>query len=888
VTAALAACGRQWQHVGWEGRQLAVPLPDSIFSKRRFPWLVRRVAWLRARRGEVLAIAFLLVAGVFMLDLTVPEYPFAVFYLVPLVLVAFVLGERMAALLAVLCFVLTVAVMLAQGRTGGVELMLVVAGSVVAIGLIAFARLQRQVELISRRAVLRAELAEATAGIVELSNGRAEVDELVRYTVEHVGTEVGADSGALLLLAEGEWVGLGGYGHRVEPREMRFAYESFPPGVAALESKEPVTVIDKVGGDAMLPGPVSDRRPGQLLLVPLRAFGRDLGVVVLDRPAVSEALTRDQLRFVIAVAGHAAVAIDNARLLGELEAKQHDLSLVVDSSLAFSSTLDLTVVLQAVVERLVEVLEVDECDICVLEDSGSLLRRVASCGSSSAQGAGDIFTVADYNLTQEAVAKKHVVIAGIADPRLSSAERAVMARDGHHSQVTLPLRARDKVIDVVELYDDRESRLFTQEDADLAAAIAQSAALAIDNARLFGAERDTTHRLQLLTTQLRALQDVALAVNQLVDPQAILDTVVIAGSRLLDAHHGAVVSREGQAIRLQATAGGSDSGGAAEELPLEDPWLVRLPALLNATPAPAVTGASPSPGGRLLVVPLAPGRLGPSGSLVFARDAGRESFNEEDVALATTLGAHLSAGLERAIAYQRDHEFAGTFLDALLVTPPVMPGLDAAVRCEWASDLHHGGDFYDFVTLGEGRLMVVIGDLCGKGEHQQAVIAKLRYMLRAYAAEGSPGESLSRLNATLLAQEGEEMPLTTLVVGYIDIHTRLFEFAVAGHPRPLILSGRAEVPCAKSGSYPVGIFPTIYKTNRVILPPETIVVLYTDGFTDARGEKGFFGERRLLRAVRASLDKPAKVITAELIDRVHRFTRAPLRDDVAVVVLKLR
>lgn len=865
---------------------MAVPLPESTFSQRRFPWLVRRVAWLRARRGEVLIIACSLVALVFVLDLSIPQYPFAVFYLVPLVLVAFVLRERLAALLAGLCFVLTVTVMLAQGRTGIVELMLVVAGSVAAIGLLAFARLQRQVELASRRAVMRAELAEATSGIIELSDGRADVDELVRYTVERVGAQVGADSGVLLLLAEGEWIGLAGYGQTVDPRRMRSPYERFALGAAALESDEPVLVTDAADDARVRSDVVSGPHLGQLLVVPLRAFGRDLGVIVLDRPLSAEPLTRDQLRFTSAVAGHAAVAIDNARLVGELEAKRHDLSLVVESSLAFSSTLDLVAVLQAVVERLVDVLQVDECNIYVIEAGGEHLRRIASLGSSSPTSIGETFRVADYNMTGEAVAGGRVNIAGITDPRLSSAERAVMAADGHLTQVTVPLKVRDRVIGIVELYDGRESRQFTQEEADLASAIAQSAALAIDNARLFGTERDTTRRLELLTAQLRALQDVTLAVNQLVDPQAILDKVITGGSQLLDAPHGAVVSREGRAIRLQAAAGGPADGGVAQAPPLEDRWLMRLPELLDSMP-PAVSGASLSRGDRLLVVPLAPGRLGPGGSLVFTRDVAQPAFNEEDMALATTLGAHLSAGLERAIAYQRDHEFAGTFLDALLVTPPVMPGLDAAVRCEWASDLHHGGDFYDFVTLREGRLMVVIGDLCGKGEHQQAVIAKLRYMLRAYAAESSPGESLSRLNAALLAQEGEETPLTTLIVGFVDIPTRLFEFAVAGHPRPFILSGRNEVPCGKSGSYPVGIFPTVYETNRVILPPGATVVLYTDGFTDARGEGGFFGERRLLRAVRLSLDKPAKVITADLIERVRRFTRRPLRDDVAVIVLKL-
>ena len=83
------------------------------------------------------------------------------------------------------------------------------------------------------------------------------------------------------------------------------------------------------------------------------------------------------------MAGHAAVAIDNARLLNELEAKRHDLSLVVESSLSFASSLDLGDVLQTVVLRLVEVLRVDECNIYVLENAGATIRRVASYGSST-------------------------------------------------------------------------------------------------------------------------------------------------------------------------------------------------------------------------------------------------------------------------------------------------------------------------------------------------------------------------------------------------------------------------------------------------------------------------------------------------------------------------
>jgi hypothetical protein len=328
-----------------------------------------------------------------------------------------------------------------------------------------------------------------------------------------------------------------------------------------------------------------------------------------------------------------------------------------------------------------------------------------------------------------------------------------------------------------------------------------------------------------------------------------------------------VVSRDGQAVRLQATVGGVVAGGAGGAV-REDPWLARLPSLLDGgIPAGPARAALPADG-RLLVMPLALGRLGPNGSLVFARDE-EAGGSTQRTWPGYNAGRSPERRRRRAIAYQRDHEFAGTFLDALLVTRRSCPGWMRACGA-WASHLHHGGDFYDFVKLREGRLMVVIGDLCGKGYHQQAVIAKLRYMLRAYAAEGSPGESLSRLNAALLAQE-VETPLTTLVVGYLDITTRLFEFAVAGHPRPLILGGRDEVPCSKSGSYPVGIFPTVYETNRVILPQ-------SDGGYCAAVHRSPQREGLLRRAAaaerRALLPRQAgEGHRLDLIERVRRYAR---------------
>ena len=215
--------------------------------------------------------------------------------------------------------------------------------------------------------------------------------------------------------------------------------------------------------------------------------------------------------------------------------------------------------------------------------------------------------------------------------------------------------------------------------------------------------------------------------------------------------------------------------------------------------------------------------------------------------------------MHNAIAYQREHVIAETFQQALLMEPPAIPGIEVGVHYRAATDSARvGGDFYDLVSLGPGKLMVIVGDVCGKSLAAAAQSAVVRYMLRAYAAEGSPGEALSRLNSAVITQTPNQ-PFVTLVVAYIDVARHMFEYAVAGHPRPIVLAGLGEFPMPGEGNVPVGIFRgAMYPTNRAVLPDDSCVVLYTDGITDARRDGVLFGEERLHEAVRANLPLDAQ------------------------------
>ena len=201
------------------------------------------------------------------------------------------------------------------------------------------------------------------------------------------------------------------------------------------------------------------------------------------------------------------VAIENARLLGQLDTKQRDLSLVIESSLDFAASLEPRTVIEAVVERLVALLGAGACDIHVVEPGGEAVRTVVSFDQGEfdfGEVIGSVWPLADFPSTAASWrAAGPCAIMSLDDPGLNDAERGLLQKNGKTSQLGVPLKVRDRVIGVVELFDDKEQLAYSPEDIELVEAICQFAALALDNARLFDSQRDTTARLEHLAGSAR-------------------------------------------------------------------------------------------------------------------------------------------------------------------------------------------------------------------------------------------------------------------------------------------------------------------------------------------------------------------------------------------------
>lgn len=251
--------------------------------------------------------------------------------------------------------------------------------------------------------------------------------------------------------------------------------------------------------------------------------------------------------------------------------------------------------------------------------------------------------------------------------------------------------------------------------------------------------------------------------------------------------------------------------------------------------------------------------------------------------------------LLRATEAAQDAELRATALARILqqaFIPPVLPtipGLDLAAVYRPAGDgAEVGGDFYDVFPIGERDWVVVLGDVCGKGVEAAVVTALVRNTVRALAVDrGEPDQVLQRMNDVLLRHESQRFCTIALLRLRRDDEGWSVVHGTGGHPAPLLrTAGGTPMPWGGSGAL-IGVLddpPLAQATRR--LDPGDLLLLYTDGVTEGRRDREFFGDERVLAAI------PARDVTAEevirvLLDEVLAFQDQVPRDDIAIVAVRV-
>jgi PAS domain S-box-containing protein len=280
------------------------------------------------------------------------------------------------------------------------------------------------------------------------------------------------------------------------------------------------------------------------------------------------------------------------------------------------------------------------------------------------------------------------------------------------------------------------------------------------------------------------------------------------------------------------------------------------------------------------------------GALSFVSGPSGRRFDEQDLELAEELARRCATAIDNARLFSERAYIARTLQQSLLPSElPEIPGIEAAARFRPIGEGNEvGGDFYDLFQSGGRGWTVVMGDVCGKGPDAAAVTALARYTLRAAAMrERLPSRSLRLLNEALLRQR-DDRRFCTVAYAYLESHDGGVRVGVAsgGHPLPMLLRPDGTVePIGAPGTL-LGVLPDPNLEDRsVSLSPGDTLVFYTDGVIEGRGADVTFDEDGLRRLLAECAGAGADAIAARVEDAAFAAQGDNLRDDIAVLVLRV-
>jgi serine phosphatase RsbU (regulator of sigma subunit) len=220
---------------------------------------------------------------------------------------------------------------------------------------------------------------------------------------------------------------------------------------------------------------------------------------------------------------------------------------------------------------------------------------------------------------------------------------------------------------------------------------------------------------------------------------------------------------------------------------------------------------------------------------------------------------------------------------------PQVPGLDFGMLIEPMTSV--GGDFFDFIVLDDERVGLVMGDVSDHGVPAAIFMALTYSLLRVEARRhASPGDVLRVVNHQLQDMNDSGM-FVTILYGVLNRVTREFHFARAGHELPLILDARRDpLPLQLGRGQFLGIFPEpLIDEQHLELPADSLLVMFTDGVTEARNSAGeMFGDERLHAVLYAGRNPTAQAACEAALAAVRAFgDYAPQSDDITIIAVHL-
>ena len=497
------------------------------------------------------------------------------------------------------------------------------------------------------------------------------------------------------------------------------------------------------------------------------------------------------------------------------------------------------------------------------------------------------------------------------DPRLRGLEEG-WDRNGIRRALVVPLIVHDEVIGALAVYKSRP-RPYREGEEGLLLALSSQLAVAVENARLHERTKELGEVLEATldserrsTRQLRGLYEISASFAESLSLDATLEAVAKTMVQLFDLDAAVIrmPGARGEVLESKAIHVGDPSlretaeGLLALPQPMDAPLARRLlrsgrpvllrPGMAHGNDAHRTLEPFLAQGGSAAVLPLAtPGEI--LGTLTLLSLDPARPIERETVDVAMTVAAQAALAIDNARLYQQQKDFSETMQRSLLPSAlPEVGGIEVGHVYQSAARVDVGGDVYDFLTLDDGRLAVVLGDVTGKGIQAAADMAMAKFSFRALARmHPEPEDFLAAVNEVVV-DEIETGKFITMIYVLFDPESGAVASASAGHPAARLVSSDGRVGELGGRGLALGIdSDQEYEAARDELAPGTTVVLYTDGVIEARRDGELYGEERLDDLLSRHPGLAPQELSEAVLADCRSFAGGELSDDCAVVCLRL-
>ena len=627
------------------------------------------------------------------------------------------------------------------------------------------------------------------------------------------------------------------------------------------------------------------------LFIPLLAGEDVIGMVtVLNTNA--RALNMSSARTLNVLAGQAAIAIENTRLYAVERRRARQLAIVSDVGSKVAQVLKLEELLPKIAREIQDRFGYTHVHVLVEQENRDLVFFASThpLGDTWRQR-GERMRYHEGIIGWVAAHAEPLLVPDVTkEPRYMPGPDNALTNT--RSELAVPLIVGQRVVGVLDVQSDLPGT-FNDEDLFVMKTLGAQIAIAIENSRHFETQEIEAYYLTILLNVAENLADQE-SLDDALDAVVTLVTILVGVKRaaifLYDAPAHAFYAGKAYGLppRLQTRFEhlhfpvGGEHRNVFTEL-----WQRREAVGIDVSEPPDAEELNLAELFELEAVILFPliARGEIVGALGVDQGSNTHRFNEEEMRVLNGIANQAAVAIERARLDQQaeqkkrlDHELGlarqiqASFLPR---HPPYLPGYDIAAA--WHAARQVSGDFYDLIALSHGRLGMVIADVSDKGLPAALFMALTRTIIRTMAiGKPTPREAMERANDVIIADAQSDM-FVTAFYGVLDVTDGSILYTNAGHNPPLLYHhAQGTLTPLRDHGIALGILPNIEQPQgHVQLHCGDVIVLYTDGITDALNEGDEeFGMTRLHECIQANTHKTAQEIrssaTLDLLTSINK------------------